>query len=109
MEAFAEVGGQVVDLVGTVDLDGLAGGVEYDFAVVALVKMLLDLGARFSGNGVVNQVVEQGDKFGAGHAPTPNMRSPEIARLEFISSIWRTFIFPPLLLTAPIPWTPISF
>ena len=82
MEAFAEVWRQVIDLVGAIDLDGFAGGVEDDFAMAALVKMLFDLGARFSGNRVVDEVVKQGDKFGAGHASTPNIRSPEITRLE---------------------------
>jgi hypothetical protein len=82
VEAFAEIGGKVVDLVGPVDLDGLAGSVEDDFAVAALVKMLFDLSARFSGNRVVDEFVKQGDKFGAGHASTPNIRSPEITRLE---------------------------
>jgi len=71
VEAFAEIGGKVVNLVGKIDLDGFAGGVEDNFAVSALVKMLFDLGARFGGNGIVNQVVKQCDKFGAGHASTP--------------------------------------
>lgn len=108
VEALAEIGGKVVDLVGTIDLYGFAGSVEDDFAVAALVKMLFDLGTRFSGNGVVNHVVEQGDKFGAGHASTPNIRSPEITRLELVRSIWRSVIFPPLFLRAPIPWTRFS-
>ncbi len=74
VEAFAEAGGHVVDLVGAIDLDGFAGGVEGDFAVLAAAQMLLEVGAHLSGNGVVDHVVEQGEKLSAGHFSTPISR-----------------------------------
>src|ERR1039458_3545718 len=67
VEALAEAGGQVVDLVGTVDFDGLARGVEDDLAVAAAPQVLLQLGARLGGHRVVDQVVEKGEKLSAGH------------------------------------------
>ena len=48
VEALAEAGGQVVDLVGAIDFDGLAGGVEGDFAVVAAARCCCS-SARISG------------------------------------------------------------
>jgi hypothetical protein len=42
VEALAETVGQVVDFVGAVDFDGLAGGVEDDFAVAAAVQVLFN-------------------------------------------------------------------
>jgi hypothetical protein len=42
VEAFAKLGGDLVDLVAFVDLDGLAGGVEDDAAVPAAIGMSLN-------------------------------------------------------------------
>src|SRR5580692_6859025 len=67
VKTLAEAGGEVVDLVRAVDLDGLAGGREGDFAVVAAVQMGLQLGAGLHAYFVVNQIVEQSEKFCAGH------------------------------------------
>ena len=67
VESFAEVVGEIVNLVRTVDLDGFAGGVEDNFAMAALVHMLFNFGLGFSGDGVVDDVVEQGDEFCASH------------------------------------------
>jgi hypothetical protein len=41
VEAFAEVGGQIINLMGAIDFNGLAGGVERDLAVVTAAQMLL--------------------------------------------------------------------
>ena len=57
VEAFAEAGGKVVDLVRPVDFNSLAGGVEGDLAVAATVEMVLQLGAGLGGYRVVDQVV----------------------------------------------------
>lgn len=71
VEAFAESGGQIVDLMGAVYLDGFAGGVEGHFAVFAAAQVGFEFGARFGGHGAVDQVVEQGQKLGTGHFATP--------------------------------------
>jgi hypothetical protein len=67
VEVFSKPGGKLVDLVGPVDLDGLAGGVEDNFAVSAFVQMLLHFGAGFRGDGVVDQIVEKRDELSASH------------------------------------------
>jgi hypothetical protein len=59
VEPLAEVGGKVVDLVGTIDFDGLTGGVEGDFAVTAAVEVLLQFGACLGGYRIVDEVVEE--------------------------------------------------
>jgi len=59
VEAFAEAGGQVVDFVGAVDLNGLARGVQGDFAVFAAAQVFLQVGAHLGRDAVVNEVVEQ--------------------------------------------------
>src|ERR1017187_850971 len=41
VEAFAEVGGQIINLMGAIDFNGLAGGVERELAVVTAAQMLL--------------------------------------------------------------------
>jgi hypothetical protein len=71
VEAVAEAGRELVDLVRAIDFDGLAGGVEGDFAVLAALKMLLELGARVGSYLVVNEVIEEGEKFRAGHFALP--------------------------------------
>ena len=71
VEAFAEAGGHVVDLVGAVDFDGLAGGRESDFAVLAALEVLLQVGAEGGRHRVVNEIVEKGEELCAGHfSPT---------------------------------------
>src|SRR5208337_2630428 len=71
MQALAYIGGQLVDFVAAENLDGLACGVEDDFAVAALFQVNFDLGARLGGNGLVEDVVENLEKLSAGHASTP--------------------------------------
>jgi hypothetical protein len=60
VEALAETGGEIVNFVGAVDLDGLAGGVEGDFAVFAAAHVLLECGSGFGGYRVVDEVVKKG-------------------------------------------------
>jgi hypothetical protein len=60
VEAFAEAGRHVVDFVGAVDFDGFAGGGEGNFAVLAALEVLLQVGPHGGRNGVVNQIVEEG-------------------------------------------------
>jgi hypothetical protein len=58
MQALAYFGGQFVNFVAAVNLDGFARGVEDDFAMPALFQVDFDLGARLGGNGLVDDVVE---------------------------------------------------
>lgn len=71
VEAFAEAGGEFVDLVRAVDLNGLARGVQGDFAMLAAFEVLLELGAGFWRNRVVDEVVEEGEEFRTGHFALP--------------------------------------
>ena len=71
VEALAQVGRQVIDFVGAVDFDGLAGGAEGHLAVVAAAQMFLQVSAHFSGHRIVDQVIEQGEELSAGHFSTP--------------------------------------
>jgi len=84
VEALAQSGGQFIDLVGAVDFDGLAGGVEDDLAVAAASQMRLQLGANFGGHSAVNQIIEKAEKLFAGHFPTPV--SPCFAASSFVVS-----------------------
>src|ERR1700740_3497822 len=70
VKAVAQLGGQLVDLMRPVDLDGLAGGIDDHFAVLALAHVLLDLGAGIGGDGLVDDVVEHGEELSAGLAVT---------------------------------------
>ena len=71
VEAFAEAGGKVVDLVGTVDFNGLARSVENHLAVPAAAQVGLQFCARFGSHRIVDQVVEKGEKLFASHFSTP--------------------------------------
>ncbi len=71
VEAFAEAGGELVDLVGTIDFNGLAGGIKGDFTVLAALEVLLELGAGFGRHRIVDEVVEEGEKFRTGHFALP--------------------------------------
>ena len=76
VQAFAKAVGKVVDLVRAVDLDGLAGGIENHFAVSAFVQVFLDFGAGLRGDGVVDQVVKQGDELSACQVSALASREP---------------------------------
>ncbi len=73
VEAVAEAGRHLVELVGAVDLDGFAGRREGDLAMLAALEVLLEVGPHRDGS-VVDHVVEQGKKLGAGHFFTPSPR-----------------------------------
>src|ERR1700677_5376052 len=74
VEALAEAGGKVVELMRAVDLDGFAGGRKRDLAVIAAAQMGLQFGAGFRSYLVVDQVIEQSEKFSARHFSTPFFR-----------------------------------
>jgi hypothetical protein len=71
MEPLAEFGGKLVDLVLAIDGDGLTGGVEDNFAVVALADVGLDFGEERGVNFAVEIVGELGEEIGAGHGLSP--------------------------------------
>jgi len=56
VEAFAKLGGNLIDLVPFVDLDGLVGGVEHDAAVLASGGVFANLFAELSCELVVEVV-----------------------------------------------------
>jgi len=60
METLAKTGGHIVDLVGTINLYRFAGSAKRDLAVFASAQVLLQVGAHFGGDRVVDQIVEQG-------------------------------------------------
>ena len=71
VEALAELGGKLVDLVFAVDGDSLASGVEHDLAVMALADVGLDFGEERGVDLAVEVVGELGEKIGAGHGLDP--------------------------------------
>jgi len=76
VEALAQAGWEVVNLMGSIDFDGLPRGVENDLAVPAAAQVGLQFGARLGGHRVVDQVVEKGEKLFAGHFSLPVSMSP---------------------------------
>jgi hypothetical protein len=85
VETFAEIGRQVVDLVGTIDFNGFTGCIQGDFAMLATTEVLLQIGTHFGRNGVVNQIVEQRNEFSAGHFSTPVALGPFFLRKYRVS------------------------
>jgi len=87
---------QVIEFVRAVDFNRLARGVEDHFAMSALVQVLFQLGSRFSGDRVVDQVVEKGDELSAGHLVAPKLsiflaqglisQAPSLSTLVFCGS-----------------------
>ena len=71
MEAVAETGRHVVDLVGTIDLDRFARGAEGDLAVLTSAQVLLQVTPHLGGYRVVDQVIEHGEELSARHFSTP--------------------------------------
>jgi hypothetical protein len=67
VEALAELGGDLVDLVIFVDRDGLAGGVEHDLAVAAGGGVGADLFEELGADVAVKIVSELREEIGAGH------------------------------------------
>jgi hypothetical protein len=76
MQTLAKTGGHIVNLVGPVDLYRFAGSAQGDLAVFASAQVLLQVGAHFGGDRVVDQIVEQGEKLSAGHFSTPTSLEP---------------------------------
>ncbi len=72
VQAVAEVGGELVDLVLAVDGDGLAGGVEDDLAVMALADVRLDFRHQFGVDATVEVISKLGEKISAGHDARPS-------------------------------------
>jgi hypothetical protein len=56
VEAFAEFGGDLVELIASVDFDGLTSGVEDDAAVLAAGGVFLNLGAEIGAELLVEVV-----------------------------------------------------
>jgi hypothetical protein len=71
VEALAQAGGKVVNFVGAIDFDGLAGGVEDYLAVSAAAEVGLKFGAHIRGHLIVDQVIEKCEKLFAGHFTIP--------------------------------------
>jgi len=76
MKPVAQPGGQIVQLMGPVNLNRLASGVEDHLAGTAVAQMLLQIGARFGGQRVVDQIIEKGEKLFAVHFSIPISRCP---------------------------------
>lgn len=67
VQALAQLGGEFVNFVFAVDLDGLAGGVQNNLAVVALADMGLHFSEELGVDLAVEVVGEFGEEIGAGH------------------------------------------
>ena len=66
-EAGLEIGGEVVDLGVAVDVDGFGGGVEDDFAVLALGDVLFYFDHEVRRDVAVEEIGEFGEEVSAGH------------------------------------------
>jgi hypothetical protein len=71
MQTLTEICRKLVDLVFAIDSDGLAGGIEDDFAVMALADVSLDLGEEAWVNFAIEVVGKLGQEIGAGHGLGP--------------------------------------
>ena len=80
MQTLPKTGGHIVYLVRTIDLNGLAGSTERDFAMLAPAQVRLQVGTHLGRNRVVDQVVEQCEKLSAGHFSTPTSLEPFFLR-----------------------------
>jgi hypothetical protein len=71
VEPLTEFGRKLVDLVFSVNGDGLAGRIENDLAVVALTHVLLNLSEEIGVDLTVKVVGELAKEVGAGHGLAP--------------------------------------
>lgn len=71
MESFAQFVGKPELFMGAIELDSLERGVENHLAVFAASDVGLQFGTQLRAQFIVDQVVEQGQKLGAGHFSTP--------------------------------------
>jgi hypothetical protein len=67
LEALAQSSGKLVKLVLPVNLDRLPRGVQRNDTVLTFLEVQLEIRAQRCRHGVVNQIVEFGQKFRAGH------------------------------------------
>ena len=109
MKSVAKAFGHLVNLVRTINLDRLAGGIEDDLAVAAFLQMLLHSGAGFDSNRVVDQIVEEGKKLSAGQDATSTARGIEMGKTMFIAAVRPSLILRASFLLRPALWTPLSF
>ena len=109
MKSVAKAFGHFVNLVRTINLDRLAGGIEDDLAVAAFLQMLLHSGAGFDSNRVVDQIVEEGKKLSAGQDATSTARGIEMGKTMFIAAVRPSLILRASFLLRPALWTPLSF
>lgn len=80
VEALAKTGGHFVDLLVLIDLNGLAGCAERDFAVLAAAQMFLQVSTHVGSYRVVDQIVKHCQKLCAGHFSTPISLDPFFLR-----------------------------
>jgi hypothetical protein len=67
VESLAKTYGKIINLMGAVDFDSLACGIEDDLAVLAAAQVGLQFSARFGSHRVIDQIIEKGEKLFAGH------------------------------------------
>ena len=67
LQALSQRCRQLIQLMLTINFDRLPGGIQGDDAVLTLAQMQLEIRTQRGRHGVVNQIVEFGQKFRAGH------------------------------------------
>jgi hypothetical protein len=72
MHTLADVGGELVELMIAIDVDGLGGGIEDHFTVFALSDVMFYLGQEFGGNGTIEEVGKLRKKISARHEDWPS-------------------------------------
>jgi hypothetical protein len=71
METVAQVVRKPELFMGAIDFNRLERGVKNHLAMFAVPNVCLQFGAQLRAQFIVDQVVEQGHKLGAGHFSTP--------------------------------------
>ena len=105
----AEVLRHLVNLVAAVNLNGLAGGVEDDLAMAAFLEVLFDFRAGLRSNRVVNQIVEDGKKLGAGHDAASSTEGIRLGSRAFMAVVRPNLISRVSFLWRPTLLAPLSF
>jgi hypothetical protein len=67
LQALSQGSRQLVEFMLAIDFDRFARGIQSDNAVLALAQMQLEIRAQGGRHGVIDQIVEFGEKFRAGH------------------------------------------
>jgi hypothetical protein len=116
VQAVTKIFGHLINFVAAIDLDRFLSGVEDDFAVAAFLEVQLNFSAGLGGNRVVDQIVEDCKKLGAGHdaaSTTEGILSGktelDLGRKEFTSIVRLGLILRASIRWRPILWTPLSF